>query len=90
MDPLVQSFMLAGLPKAKAEQTAKNDKIAPILANIITDAHIVDAKKNTKQGSLLLHLASTSEISANDRTLLVEGITDARIASLDQLSGQRK
>lgn len=90
MNPLVQSFVLAGLPEKKAEQTAKNDKLAPVLAKIIANAHIVDAKKNPKQGNLLLHLATSGlGLGDNDQALLAEMVVDARIASLDQLSGEQ-
>lgn len=89
MASLVESFVLAGLPKAKAEQTAKNDKLAPVLAKIINDADITGSDKNPKQGNLLLHLATNGQkLSDEDRLALSSRIADGRYTSLDQLSGR--
>ena len=88
-EALVQSLILAGLPKAKAEQAAKNAKVGPTLAKIVNNANIVDASKNPKQGNLLLHLATAAQdIPDNDQVLLAERIVDARLQSVDQVNGK--
>lgn len=85
----VQSYLNAGLPKAKAESTAKNDKLAAALDKIISNAAITDASKNPKQGNLLLHLATTAqELPEEDQTMLAKMISDGSIQSLDQLNGE--
>lgn len=85
----MQSYINAGLPKAKAESTAKNEKLASALDKIISDAAVTDASKNPKQGNLLLHLATAAqELPAEDQTMLARMITNGSIQSLDQLNGK--
>ena len=89
----MQSYInAAGLPKAKAESTAKNEKLASALDKIILTAGITDSSKNPKQGNLLLHLATTSttsqELSEDDLTMLAKLVNDGSIQSLDQLNGE--
>ena len=89
---LVASFIAAGIPKAKAESTAKNGKLAAILAQLINDNDIVDANRNPKQGNLLLHLAGIEQdqqFGRDDSNLLAKGIYDGRLQSLDQVNGAR-
>lgn len=86
-DTLVASFVAAGLPKAKAESTAKNDKLAASLAALINDSKIADANRNTKQGNLLLHLAGQDKLKREDASLLAQAIYDGRLQSLDQVNG---
>lgn len=89
MAAIIQSFILAGLPKAKAESTAKNDKVSSALAKIINDADITSSDKNPKQGNLLLHLATHGEkLSDEDKLALSSRIADARYTSQDQLAGE--
>ena len=85
---LVASFVAAGIPKAKAESTAKNGKLAAILGQIINDNDIVDATKNPKQGNLLLHLAAQEQLERSDSDLLARAIHDGRLQSLDQVNGE--
>ena len=85
---LVASFIAAGIPKAKAESTAKNGKLAAILGQIINDNDIVDATKNPKQGNLLLHLAAQEQLERSDSDLLARAIHDGRLQSLDQVNGE--
>lgn len=90
----MQSYIDAGLPKAKAESTAKNDKLASALDEIILNASITDASKNPKQGNLLLHLATAAsttpqeQLSKDDLTMLAKLVNDGSIQSLDQLNGE--
>lgn len=86
-DALVASFEAAGLPKAKAASTAKNDKLAASLASLISDNGIADASKNPKQGNLLLHLAGLDQVKREHANLLAQGICDGRLQSLDQVNG---
>lgn len=91
MEARVQSYINAGLPKAKAESTAKNDKLASVLDKIVSNAGITDASKNPKQGNLLLHLATTAQqLPEEDQTLLANMITDGSIQSVDQLNGRMR
>ena len=90
----MQTYINAGLPKAKSESSAKNEKLACVLDKIISNAAITDASKNPKQGNLLLHLATTSasaspqELPEEDTTMLAKLIADGSIQSLDQLNGE--
>lgn len=84
----MQGYINAGLPKAKAESTAKNEKAAASLDKIIANADVTDASKNPKQGNLLLHLAtSAQELPDEDQTMLAKLVVDGSIQSLDQLNG---
>lgn len=87
----MQTYINAGLPKAKAESSAKNEKLACVLDKIISNAAITDASKNPKQGNLLLHLATSAspqELPEEDTTMLAKMIADGSIQSLDQLNGE--
>lgn len=85
----MQSYINAGLPKAKAESTAKNEKLAIVLDKIISNAEVTDASKNPKQGNLLLHLATTAqELAEEDQTMLASLVKDGSIQSVDQLNGE--
>lgn len=85
----VEAYVNAGLPKAKAESAAKNEKTAASLDGIIAGAAIKDASKNPKQGSLLLHLATSGqELPLDDQVMLGKMVADGRIQNLDQLNGR--
>ncbi len=89
---LVESFIAAGIPKGKAESTAKNGKLAAILGQLVNDNDIVDATKNPKQGNLLLHLAGIEQdqqFGRDESNLLARAIHDGRLQSLDQVNGAR-
>jgi len=89
MEARVQSYINAGLPKAKAESTAKNDKLASVLDKIITNANVTAASKNPKQGNLLLHIAtSPQELNEEDQSMLAGMVVDGSIQSQDQLNGE--
>jgi hypothetical protein len=89
MEARVQTYISAGLPKAKAESTAKNDKLASVLDKIITNANVTDASKNPKQGNLLLHIAtSAQELNEEDQSMLAGMVVDGSIQSQDQLNGE--
>ncbi|KAI8069625.1 tRNA synthetases class I, catalytic domain-containing protein [Gongronella butleri] len=87
MEDLIPVFMKIGLSEQKAKDTAKNKKLAPMLASVIDDASARDAGCEKEVGNLLYHLASTiSKDALAHRTFLVNKITKGDLKTNDQVT----
>ncbi|ORX60669.1 glutaminyl-tRNA synthetase [Hesseltinella vesiculosa] len=86
MDELIPVFVKIGLSEQKAKETAKNKKLAPMLATVIDDAQVGDGC-DKDIGILLYHLASTiTKDAAPHRAYLVNKITNGDLKSNDQIT----
>jgi glutaminyl-tRNA synthetase len=91
MDELIPLFVKIGLSEQKAEDTAKNKKLAPTLENVIDEAKVRDSGCDKEVGILLYSLATTVTKGATEHIpFIVSKIMNGDLKSTDQVSGKKK
>jgi glutaminyl-tRNA synthetase len=90
---LIEQFQSIGLSKPKATEAVKSPKSATVLKDLIQKNHLASRSLGDKQASLVLtyaiHLAKPpAEIRETAKeTIVVDGIVEGQLKSVDQVNG---
>ncbi|TFK71794.1 glutamine-tRNA ligase [Pluteus cervinus] len=91
---LVTLFTSIGLTQAKAVETAKSPKAAPILKTLIEEYDIAAKKLDDKQAGLIaafsVSLSKSEGLTSPEKEYVVTRIVDGKLRSIDQINAAIK
>eukprot|EP00795_Rhopilema_esculentum_P002262 gene2262-17873_t len=86
MENRLKVFQEIGLSEQKAKETAKNEKLASQLAQIIDQAKSISSDIQKPTGVLLYTLANANLKSAGRENMIIKYIMERKIAAVNQLN----